>query len=191
MRAGSSVSVDDYLPPGEAGIPIRAPGDKSAGGIDVKFILWAHPALRQDLKDDFADDLPDTLLGHLFAMLRGNYHRCRPHRFAVFIKQRNLTFRVGAKLWKLAHMAQARHLVKDAMGVINRSRHQLFGFPAGITEHDALIARPLVLIPRSIHAARYVCRLGVHIAFEFNLLPIETLLLIADAANDSAGRFDQ
>src|SRR5690606_38792920 len=56
----------------------------------------------------------------------------------------------------------------------------------GKAEHDALVAGPLVLVARSVDALGDVSRLLMHMAGKIESLPVETLLLVADALDHAA-----
>ena len=75
------------------------------------------------------------------------------------------------------------------MGKGNRRRHQLVGFAAGITEHNALVTRPFILIAAiGINALCNMCRLAVHPHHHFRILPMKPVLLIADILDRLAGQ---
>ncbi len=73
------------------------------------------------------------------------------------------------------------------MGVVDRRRHQLRRLAAGVAEHDALVACPLVLVASGIDALRDIGRLGVEKDFDLAVLPVEAVLLVADVADGAAG----
>ena len=66
------------------------------------------------------------------------------------------------------------------MGVLDRGRHQFRRLAAGITEHDALIARTVF-----IHALRDMSGLFVQVVVNLDLFPMEFLLLVADVLDAS------
>ena len=74
------------------------------------------------------------------------------------------------------------------MAVIQRRGHQVRRLVAGVTEHDALVARALVLVAAGVHALRDVRRLAVQIILEPELLPVKAALLVADVAHGLANR---
>ena len=45
-----------------------------------------------------------------------------------------------------SRFVRRRHIGKNFMRKSNRRRHQLFGFATGIAKHNALVARPFILI---------------------------------------------
>ena len=57
---------------------------------------------------------------------------------------RDLRLRVGTQPVGFAALADARELAAEAMREHDRRRHQLRRFVAGVTEHQALVARALL-----------------------------------------------
>src|SRR4029078_11099211 len=174
-----AIGVDDDLAPGEPGVAVGAANDETPGGIHVEFGVAADTALRHHLVDEAAHDLLHPLLAHIFAVL-GRYHdRVGAHRLAVLISERDLAFGVRARRGLPAGVPRLGHLMQDAVGVINRRRHQGLGLAAGIAEHDALVAGALFLLflGIGIDAHGDVGRLLVHVEFELGVLPVKALLL--------------
>ena len=68
------------------------------------------------------------------------------------------------------------------MRIINRSRHEIFGFTASIAEHNALIARAFFLIGglTRINTLRDIGRLAMQQHVDLGALPVEAFLLIAN-----------
>ena len=69
-------------------------------------------------------------------------------RLAVFVAHRHLALGIrtelrGSALPGLPRLARSG---AESCGVIDRRRHQLRRFAAGIAEHDALVARALFLV---------------------------------------------
>jgi len=78
---------------------------------------------------------------------------------------------------------------QNLVGKINRRRHEHVGFPAGVTEHQALVAGALVLVALGIDALRDVGGLGVKINGDFHRLPVEAVLPVADVLDRRPGDF--
>ena len=74
------------------------------------------------------------------------------------------------------------------MAVVERRRHEVGRLVAGEAEHDALVAGALVLVLAGIDALRDVRRLRVQMVGEVEAVPVEALLLVADALHDAAHR---
>ena len=180
MRRGTTISVDDNLAPSQAGIPIGAADDKTAGRINIKFILLAHPALRQHFFDIRANQF--AYLGHrdVFGMLRGDHNRRRPYRLAVLVLQGDLALGVGPELRPPARMPVLGHALQDHVGILDRRRHQLVGLVAGVAEHDALIAGAEIFVAAGVDTLGDVARLAVQADLDRGLLPMKTGLLVAD-----------
>src|SRR3546814_17819230 len=70
---------------------------------------------------------------------------------------------VGAGAGFAAGMARVRQGAQDGVGIVDRRRHQGLCFAAGKAEHDALVARALVLVAGGIDAEGDVARLGVDV----------------------------
>jgi hypothetical protein len=75
--------------------------------------------------------------------------------------------------------------------IIEWCRHQGVGFPAGITEHDALVPGALVLVAGAINALGNIARLRVQMNRNVRGGPMEPLLLIADVADGHARQMRQ
>ena len=69
------------------------------------------------------------------------------------------------------------------MRIIDRSRHKLRRFAAGITKHNALVARALVLIACRINTLCNINRLRMKQNFNISAFPMEAVLLIANVAD--------
>ena len=74
---------------------------------------------------------------------------------------------------------------------MDRRRHQLRRFGAGIAEHDALVAGALVLVAGGVDALGDVHRLRMEQDVDLRRLPVESLLLVADVLDRGAGKVDR
>ena len=99
------------------------------------------------------------------------------------VLQRDLALGVGAEAGFGAGMAGLGKGVQNVVGVVDRRRHQLRRLAAGIAEHDALVARTLVLVAQRIDALGDVRRLLMDEDLDLGVLPVEAVLLIADIAD--------
>jgi len=79
------------------------------------------------------------------------------------ITQRHLRFGVRTQPRQAAIFTQFGLALHQTVGIVNRSRHQLRGFVAGIAKHQALVARALVQIEALAfgHTLRNIRRLLV------------------------------
>ncbi len=107
---------------------------------------------------------------------------------AVLVADGDLALRVGAQLGGVARLGMAglRHQLEDLVAVVERGRHQLRGLAAGVAEHDALVARALVLVARGVHPLRDMRGLGVQLHLDLGRLPVEAVLFVADVADGEA-----
>ncbi len=106
-------------------------------------------------------------------MLRREHDLRRGDGLAVGILDRHLALGVGAELGGVA-FARVAGLGEDfenLVRIIERRRHQLRRFAAGIAEHDALVARAFVLVAGGIDALRDIGRLRVQQNFELGSAP--------------------
>ena len=110
------------------------------------------------------------------------------NRLTVNIAQGDLAFRIGAELRCQARVAVLGHAAQNGVGIMDRRRHQGVGFIAGIAEHDALVARPDVLVAGGIDALGNINGLGVEVDLHLGFFPMKTILFIADTAYRIAGR---
>ena len=82
-------------------------------------------------------------------------------------------------------------MAQDFMRIIQRRRHEFRRFAAGITEHDALVARAFILIAGGVHALRDMRRLGMQVAFNIGMLPMKAFLLIPNVMDREPRQMDQ
>ena len=83
----------------------------------------------------------------------------------------------------MTHFGEA---LQNVVRVLQRRRHALGRFVAGVTEHDALVAGPFVFLGGRVDALGDVRGLAVQIIDVAGLLPVEALLLVADVLHRSA-----
>ena len=98
--------------------------------------------------------------------------RCGVPSLVVF--DRDLALGVGADEGQLAALRSVGVVLDQAMGQIDRQRHERMRFLAGEAEHHALIAGAA-----DVHAGRDVARLGVQIAND-----------LASVGREADGRID-
>ena len=105
---------------------------------------------------------------------------------AVFVADRDLALGIGAELADVAGAGVTRggEQFQDLVAVVERGRHEVRRFRAGVTEHDALVAGTLValLVGGIVDALGDVWRLAVQEDVDLGRLPVETGLLVADLA---------
>ena len=194
MRGCTAIGIDDDLAASQPGVAVRSADFKAASRVNV-----IDRVAKQDWRDYFGHDPLHigVKLGFLVTfiiaggMLGADHHGRRSDWQAAFITQRHLALGIRFQKRRCARMPISRHPLQDLVAVIERRRHQIGGFIGGIAKHDPLIACALVLVVAGINALRDVDGLGVKPVDEFELLPVEPVLLIADFAHRVAnGRLD-
>ena len=174
------------LRPRQAAIAVGAADDEDAGRIDVEFVVGGHPAFGQDGADDAADGLADVGLAGGLVVLGGNDDAGGADGDAVLVGERDLALGVGLEAGP-ALAAERAEFFEDAVGVVDRRRHQVGGFVGGVAEHDALVAGTLVLVAGRVDADRDVGGLGVQVALVGGgVAPGEAVLVVADLADGFA-----
>src|SRR3546814_443395 len=108
-------------------------------------------------------------------------------RLAVDVAQADLALGVLPQPGLRSGVTCLGEALQDGMGEMDRCRHQSLGFAAGIAEHDALVARALVLVAGRIDAHGDVGRLIVHQDGDLGLLPMEAVLLVTDLLDGLTG----
>ena len=75
------------------------------------------------------------------------------------------------------------------MGIGDGGGHQLFGFIAGITKHDPLIASTFVFFLAAFNALTNIAGLLVQVDLHLGVFPVKTILFIADFMYTASGGF--
>ncbi len=97
--------------------------------------------------DHLVDDLvPQFAVADVGGVLRRDDHRVDSLGLAVFVFDRDLALAVRTQPGQLASAAHLFELDRQLVGQLNRHRHQGGRLPAGIAEHQALIAGALLLV---------------------------------------------
>ncbi|GJD75898.1 hypothetical protein CFIICLFH_4144 [Methylobacterium goesingense] len=194
MGGRAAVGVDDDLAAGEAGIAVGTADDELARGVHVPDGFLGNPVLRQGGEDVGLDD--GAHVGGIEALvdvLGGEHDLGDAHRAAVLVAHRDLALGIGAELGGVALLALARvgEVLEDLVGVVDRRRHQLGRLVGRVAEHDALVARALVLVAGRVDALGDVGGLGVQVDRDVVVLPVEARLLVADVLHHRAGELFQ
>ncbi len=189
MVGRAAVGVDDDLAPGEAAVAVRAADHEAAGGVHQVAHLTLHQLGRQHRLDDQLDHrLADLLLRHVRVVLGGHHHGVDRHRLAVDVLDRELALGVRAQPGQAAVLAHLGLALHDAVGVVDRQRHQAVGLVGGVAEHQALVAGALVerVVVGVVHALGDVGRLAVDRRQHRAALVVEADVgvVVADAADD-------
>ncbi len=121
-------------------------------------------------------------------MLRRDDERGGAHRLLVLVLQRDLALGVGLEEGGGARMAVGGHALEDLVAVVERGGHQPGRLVGGVAEHDALVARALVLVAALVDAHRDVRGLRMQVVREAERVPVEARLLVADPLDRRADR---
>ena len=157
-------------------------------GLTCQTVFGGHEITRQNGADIGLDDFAHVLRREvLVGVLMREHDLRRLDRLAVLIAQRDLALGVGAEALLLAAVTGLGEVFQNLMGVIERRRHQLRGFAHGVAEHDALVARALVLVAGGVDALSDVGRLRVQQHLDLGVLPVKAVLLVADRLDRLAG----
>ena len=115
-----------------------------------------------------------------FGMLGRDNNGSASNRLAILITQRDLALAVRLKKRRSARVSVSSEPLQNLVTEIERCRHQIRRFIGCIAEHDALVARALVLVTAGIDALRDFGRLAVQVIFKGQRFPVEAVLLIAN-----------
>ncbi|MNX91268.1 hypothetical protein D3C86_1233410 [compost metagenome] len=192
MGGSAAIGVDDDLAAGEARITIGTADDELTGRIDIPLAIVGDLQVAQSFADIGLDNGANLLrIPACIEMLRGQNDGYGFRSLAVDVTNRHLALGVGAKFrrFTFAALAGGGEQLEDTVRIIDRRRHQIRRFLAGVTEHDALVAGALValLVGSIVHALRDICRLRVQENVDLGGLPVETILLVADVTDRLAG----
>jgi hypothetical protein len=147
VTAHAAVGVDDDLAAGEAAVALRSADDEATRRVDVELRVLVDQLLRDDLLDHQLDDgLAERLVFDALVVLRRDDDRVAADRHVVLVLERDLRLAVGAEEVDLAALADARELARELVRVIDRRGHQVGRLVGRITEHEALVARALLLV---------------------------------------------
>ncbi len=141
MTAVAAVRIHNDFAAGEAGITHGSANDEAAGGIDVIFRFRVEHVRGNDRLDHVLHDrVAKIFVGYGVTVLRGDDNRVHADRFAIAVFDGNLRLAIGAEKIHFLALADFGEALREAVGELNRHGHKLFGFVAGVTEHQALVA---------------------------------------------------
>ena len=145
MPPHSSISIDDDLATGEAGVTLRSADNETACRIDQKLGLLREHLGWDDLANDFLNaEFLDLLVTYSLSVLGGDHDIDNADRLAIDIFDGDLALRVGTEPLGGTALAESGQFAAEAVGIHDRGRHQLRCLVAGVTEHQSLIARTLL-----------------------------------------------
>ena len=150
MRRRAAVGVDDDLAAGEAAVAVGTADEELAGRVDVPDRLRGDPALRQRLERRKGSTIVAHVVGGEIvdrdAGARRRSASPRPACRSRSAPSPGSWRRARAACSRLPACARFARCFEDLVGVVDRRRHQLRRLAAGVAEHDALVARALVLV---------------------------------------------
>jgi len=157
VTAHAAVAIHDDFAASQAGVPLRTAHDEATSGVDEELGFLVQQVSGQNSADDFLrDEILDLLVLHVIGVLRGNDDIGDAHRLIVFILDGHLALGIGTQPAKPGRICEMRVNSRPSWwAYMIGGGHQLRGFRAGVTEHQALIARPLL---RRVLA---LCSLGI------------------------------
>ena len=185
----TAIGVDDDLAARHACVAVGTADLEAARRVDVVDGLVAEKACRHHAGDDVLH--VSVKLGLLLALviaglvLGRDDDRGRLGRLSFLEAKGDLALRVRLQERRCAAVAVLGHLGEDLVAVVERRGHEVRSLVAGEAEHDALVASALVLVLTGIDALRDMRRLRVEVIGEVEAVPVEAVLLVADALHDA------
>ncbi len=158
VPAHAAVAVHDDLAAREAGIAVRSADHEAPGRVDVVLGVPVHHVLRHHRVDDELADICAQLLGgNMVAVLGRDHDGIDAHGLPFTYSTETWLLPSGRRYSSLPDLRTSESCFVSLMRQLDRQGHQFVGFVAGITEHQALIARAA-----RIHAHRDIGRLALN-----------------------------
>ncbi len=139
--------------------PLGPPISKLPVGLTRYLICALDQVLRQHRLDDLLDHrFLDLLVRQARGVLRGEHHGVDRVGLAVDVADGDLRLGVGAQPGQAPVAPHLGLALDQPVREVDRQRHQLRRFVAGVAEHQALVARALVEVEALafVHALRDV-----------------------------------
>ena len=179
VGGGATIGVDDDLAAGEAGVAVRPADLEQAGRVDVDLVsAGSQPSgITSAKRPSHSRAASPGLLALVESrrVLGRDDERGRADRLLVLVFERDLALGVGLEERCRARMAVGGHAFEDLVAVIERRGHQAGRLVGRVTEHDALVARALVLVAALVDAHRDMRRLAVEVVLRIERLPVEAV----------------
>ena len=146
MRCTAAVGIHNNFSARQAGISLRSADHETSGRVDIILRVLIQKLLRDHMVNHKTNQVsPQCLHIHFRRMLRGDHHRIYTHRAPILIiLHRNLSLSIRAQIVNNIGLSNFRQAHRQLVGQRDRQRHQLRGLIAGIAEHHALIAGPVL-----------------------------------------------
>lgn len=144
VGAPTSVSVDDDLSAGEAGVTVGSADDEAAGGVDVVDGLLIEVLGGDDGLDDVLHDvLVNLLVGDVGLVLGGDDDGVDADgdhaAVLLLVLDGDLGLTIGAQPLEGSILANVGETLAEAGGEEVGEGHELGGLIGGVAEHDALV----------------------------------------------------
>jgi hypothetical protein len=110
------------------------------------------------------------------------------NRLAILVLNSDLALGIRSQGLFLAGMTGLCQQLQNALGIIERCRHEGWRFIAGIAKHYALVACAFIFRGSRIHTLCNVSRLFMKQDFHFGRLPVKTVLLVTNALDGAPRR---
>src|SRR5260221_1210723 len=141
VTAVTAVGIHNDFAAREASIAHWPADDEAAGGVDVIFRFCVEHVRGNDRLDHVLHDrLAKIFVWYGVTVLRGDDNRVHADGFAIAVFDGNLRLAIGPEKIHFFALADFGEALREAVGELNRHGHKLFGFVAGVTEHQALVA---------------------------------------------------
>src|SRR5690606_32179067 len=156
----AAVGVDDDLASGQAAVTVGAADHEAAGGVDVELGLLVDPLGRKNLLDDLLQSaFADILVLDVCGVLGREHDGVDGVRLAVNVAEGELALGIRQQPGQNLLLAHFCLLLDEAVGVLDRGRHQCVGLVAGKAEHQALVAGALFFLVRRVNTLADVAAL--------------------------------
>ena len=152
MVRRATIGVDDDLASGQSRIRGRTAKYERAGRVHQHTVFIVRHAIGKHVVKHRANHMFSQLflepsLIHFGIMLRGDQHGIETDRtIVVVIFDGHLSFAVRSQVRHFTALAHFGQTMGQAVGQIDRQRHEHVGLIAGVAEHHALVAGSLRLI---------------------------------------------
>src|ERR1043166_6288513 len=147
MPAHTAVGIDNNFSSGETAIPLRPANNEAAGGVYMKNCILVEKLRGNDgLNDTVNNGFFQFAVFDVGTVLSRDHDIFNFYGLAIAIFYGYLRLAIGPQKTRLAAFTNFGQVLNQAVGHLNRERHQFGSLVAGIAEHHALIASALFLV---------------------------------------------